>query len=109
MEINVDQYTYRVTWSDEDREYVGTCLEFPSLSWLDDSPEKAISGIRAVVTECIQDMNASGEKIPEPISTKQYSGKFMVRVPPHLHRQLTIQAAETGISLNRLITSKLSS
>ncbi len=109
MEINVDQYTYRVTWSDEDREYVGTCLEFPSLSWLDDSPEKALSGIRSVVTECIQDMNVSGEKIPEPISTKQYSGKFMVRVPPHLHRQLTIQAAETGISLNRLITSKLSS
>jgi len=29
-----DKYTYRVTWSEEDAEYVGLCAEFPSLSWL---------------------------------------------------------------------------
>lgn len=29
-----DRYTYRVTWSDEDKEYLGLCAEFPSLSWL---------------------------------------------------------------------------
>jgi hypothetical protein len=27
-----DRYTYRVTWSDEDKEYIGLCAEFPSLS-----------------------------------------------------------------------------
>lgn len=26
-----DHYTYRVTWSEEDGEYVGLCVEFPSL------------------------------------------------------------------------------
>ena len=35
------------------------------------------------------------------------SGKFMVRVPPDTHRLLSIQAAESGVSLNRLISSKL--
>jgi hypothetical protein len=25
-----DRYTYRVTWSEEDEEYVGLCAEFPS-------------------------------------------------------------------------------
>ena len=30
-----DRYTYRITWSEEDQEYVGLCVEFPSLSWLD--------------------------------------------------------------------------
>jgi hypothetical protein len=28
---------YRVSWSKEDNEYVATCVEFPSLSWLDQS------------------------------------------------------------------------
>ena len=34
-----DKYTYRVTWSEEDQEYVGLCLEFPSLSWLAETQE----------------------------------------------------------------------
>ena len=36
------------------------------------------------------------------------SGKFMVRIPPDVHRNLAIQAAESGISLNRLASAKLS-
>jgi len=29
-----DKYTYRITWSEEDGEYVALCAEFPSVSWL---------------------------------------------------------------------------
>ncbi|MGK2927239.1 MAG: toxin-antitoxin system HicB family antitoxin [Lysobacterales bacterium] len=43
-----------------------------------------------------------------PISARSYSGKFMVRVPPEVHRLLAIQAAESGVSLNRLVSSKMS-
>ncbi len=103
----VDRYTYRVTWSEEDQEYVGLCAEFASLSWLEKTPEKAIAGIRKLVKECVRDMEASGEAVPEPIATKNFSGKFMVRVPPQTHRSLAIQAAEAGVSLNRLIASRL--
>ena len=103
----VDRYTYRVTWSEEDQEYLGLCAEFPSLSWLEETPEKALAGIRELVKESIDDMRANGEASPEPISTKNYSGKFMVRVPPETHRSLAIQAAEAGVSLNRLIASRL--
>ncbi|NMD47819.1 MAG: toxin-antitoxin system HicB family antitoxin, partial [Propionibacterium sp.] len=35
------------------------------------------------------------------------SGKFMVRLPPELHRQLAIEAAEQHVSLNRLISGRL--
>ncbi len=104
----IDPYTYRVSWSEEDHEFVGTCAEFPSLSWLDSSPERALAGIRKVVAGCIRDMKKSGEALPEPISARTFSGKFMVRVPPQLHRQLATQAAESGVSLNRLIAHKLS-
>ena len=108
MALKNDHYTYRVTWSAEDDEYVGICVEFPSLSWLSKAPEAALKGIRKVVAEVIKDMQESGEEIPQPLSTKNYSGKFMVRVPPEVHRNLAIQAAESGVSINRLVSSRLS-
>jgi len=107
MKKDLDRYTYRLTWSEEDEEYVGLCAEFPSLSWLDATPEKALAGIRKLVKEVLKDITKSGEIIPEPISLKNYSGKFMVRVPPETHRMLAVQAAESGVSLNRLVSSKL--
>ena len=108
MTLRNDRYTYRITWSEEDREYVGLCAEFPSLSFLYGNPEEALKGIRKLVHDVLKDMQKEGEHIPEPIACKHYSGKFMVRVPPQTHRKLAIQAAESGISLNRLASSKLS-
>jgi len=103
-----DYYTYRVTWSVEDDEYVGLCSEFPSLSWLATDQNSALSGIRQVVSDVVVDMESNGEEIPEPIATKKYSGRFMVRIPPDLHKELALQALESGISLNRLASDKLS-
>ena len=105
---NNDKYTYRVTWSEDDNEYVGLCAEFPSLSWLGNTPEKALKGIRRLVAEVVLDMSGNNEAVPEPIAGKNYSGKFMVRIPPEVHRKLAIQAAESGVSLNRIASSKLS-
>ncbi len=108
MAKKVDRYTYRVTWSEEDQEYVGLCVEFPSMSWLEKSQEKALQGIRKLVKETVADLNKNKEPVPAPISSRPYSGKFMVRVPPEVHRMLAIKAAESGVSLNRLVSSKLS-
>ena len=107
MAKEVDRFTYRVTWSDEDQEYVGLCTEFPSLSWLEASPEKSLQGIRKLVREVVADLKRSKDPVPEPISTRPFSGKFMVRIPPEVHRMLAIQAAESGVSINRLVSSKL--
>jgi predicted HicB family RNase H-like nuclease len=106
--IKYSHYIYRITWSEDDNEFVGLCAEFPSLSYLASSPQKALSGIIKVVEEVIKDMIDNNETIPEPLNSRHYSGKFMVRVPPEIHRQLTIEAAEENISLNRLVSSKLS-
>jgi predicted HicB family RNase H-like nuclease len=102
-----DRYTYRVTWSHEDEEYIGLCVEFPSLSWLDKNYEAALQGIRNVVAEVVADMQSNNEPIPQPLATKRYSGIFTVRIPPDVHRSLTIQAAEAKISINRHVSSKL--
>jgi predicted HicB family RNase H-like nuclease len=105
--VKNDRYTYRVTWSNEDGEYVGLCAEFPSLSWLTGTQGKALQGIRKVVAEAVADMKLNKEPIPEPIAIKHYSGIFSVRVTPDVHRLLAIQAAEAKVSINRFVCGKL--
>ena len=107
--VENDRYTYRVTWSEEDGQCVGLCAEFPSLSWLAPTPEKALRGIRKVVADVVADMQSNGEAVPDPLSSRRYSGKFMVRIPPEVHHRLALEAAEEHISLNRLVSAKLSS
>lgn len=102
-----DPYTYRVGWSADDGEFVGTCVEFPSLSWLDADEDETFRGIRKLVRETVADMTAAGEPVPEPISLRRYSGKFQVRTTPEIHRRLVIEATEAQVSLNRLVNSKL--
>jgi predicted HicB family RNase H-like nuclease len=107
--MKTDHYTYRVTWSAEDGEHAGLCVEFPSLSWLAPTPEEALAGIRKMVRDVVRDMKTSGEPIPTPLAEKHYSGAFRVRIPPQVHRSLALQAAEQGVSLNRLASAQLSS
>lgn len=79
----------------------------PSLSYLAGTPGEALNGLLETVADVVADMQENGEAVPEPIATKSYSGKFQVRIPPEQHRNLAILAAEQGVSLNRLIASKL--
>ena len=64
--------------------------------------------LRQLVADVVADLETSGELVPEPIALRQYSGKFIVRVPPEIHRQLALEAAESGVSLNRIVSAKLS-
>lgn len=63
------RYTYSLFWSQEDGEYVGLCVEYPSLSWLASKPEAALNGIRSVVAEAVADLQANNEQVPVPLST----------------------------------------
>lgn len=99
-----EQYSYRVTWSEEDQEHVGLVDEFPSLSWLAESQIEALDGIRDAVSEALADL---GEKAPVPLSQREYSGKFVVRTSPRVHRKLADRAARTGKSLNAVANELL--
>ncbi|MDI5938794.1 MULTISPECIES: type II toxin-antitoxin system HicB family antitoxin [Micromonospora] len=105
--LDITHYTYRVTWSAEDREFVATCAEFPSLSWLASSQVGALQGLQDLLREVIADLAEQGEQVPQPIADRSYSGKFNLRVGESLHRELAIQAAEDGMSLNQYVIRKL--
>ena len=94
--IDTARYSFRVTWSAEDDEFVATCVEFPSLSWLDGTPELALSGLRNLVSEVVADLLASGEAV-------------QLRLGEDLHRRLAMEAAEQSTSLNQYVVRKLAS
>lgn len=106
-QIDPAHYTYRVTWSSEDGEYVASCLELPSLSWLAATPQEALSGLEQVAAETVAEMSEVGEQVPVPLADQSFSGRFNVRIPAGLHRKLATEAAEEGISLNRLVSDRL--
>jgi predicted RNase H-like HicB family nuclease len=83
----------------EDGEHVATVAEFPSLSWLAPTPVEALAGLANVVGDVLADLAVSGEPIPEPLSERTYSGRFVVRVPAEVHRRLVREAAQQHVSL----------
>ncbi|MDO5030287.1 MAG: type II toxin-antitoxin system HicB family antitoxin [Corynebacterium sp.] len=109
MTYTAEKFTYQVFWSEPDQEFVATVLEFPSLSWVADSSSEAEHKLRDLVTEVLADMEASNEKIPEPLGHRFYSGRFNVRISSSLHRKLTMAAAREGISLNAYVAQALAS
>lgn len=107
--MNPEKYTYQISWSEEDSEYVATVLEFPSLSWLDPERTQAEQGLLNLVAAILADRAESGEKIPTPLGERFYSGKFNVRTSHSPHRRLVMEAESEGVSLNTWINQKLAS
>jgi len=48
-----------------------------------------------------------GEAIPEPLGSRSFSGKFVVRVPRTMHRDLAKRAEVEGVSLNQVVVAAL--
>ena len=107
MELS-DRYSYRVFWFEEDGEHVAVCAELPGLSWLDKRAERALSGVLRAAREAVELLREKGEPVPEPLLDRRYSGTFKVRIPPEVHRRLVLEAEEQKVSLNRLVSAKLS-
>jgi len=72
--------------------------------------EEALDGLKAIKEERLAEYLEEGLVIPEPEPDDgEYSGKFLVRIPKTLHRELSQRAKQNDVSLNQLITFLLSS
>lgn len=102
-------YLFSVGWSEEDQAFIARVAEFPSLAAHGETPEEALKEAQFVVAEVLKDLAESQEDIPIPLGKRSFSGRLNVRMPAYLHRQLVIEAAQQGVSLNHVITLKLAS
>ncbi|MDP4099142.1 type II toxin-antitoxin system HicB family antitoxin [Paenibacillus sp. P96] len=73
-----------------------------------DTIEEAYESIREAMEGYLSVKLEFGDPIPEPAGSEEYSGKFNLRVPKTLHRQLVERAAAENVSLNQYCLYKLS-
>jgi len=95
-------YVKIVEWSDEDRCFVGRCPELFGGGCHGDDEVKVYAELTALVEEAIEDRLAGGDPLPIPLATKKFSGKFIFRPGPELHKALCIRAFREGKSLNEV-------
>jgi predicted RNase H-like HicB family nuclease len=103
----VEQYLYSVGWSQEDEAFVARAAEFPSLAAHGDTLENALREIKTVVEFVLQDLEETGEFVPEPFGKRSFSGRLVLRMPEYLHRKLALESMQQGVSLNQLLNLKL--
>lgn len=98
-----------VEWSDEDKCYVGSALPLIGPCCHGDDEAKVYQELCAIVEEWERgggDLNPRGNTLKNP-ADKKFSGRFMLRIDPKLHKALAIKAARQGRSLNAYVAERL--
>jgi predicted HicB family RNase H-like nuclease len=99
------KYAYHVSWSKEDDCFVAYCAEMPGVAAHGDDAASALKNVLEAAFCAVDVLKEDGQEPPLPLAG--YSGKFIVRVPPQLHRALDIEARSQRVSMNKLIAAKL--
>jgi predicted HicB family RNase H-like nuclease len=92
---------------DEDGDFLAHFIELPNISAFADSPEAALYELKLAWEGVKESYRKHNEPIPVAPSKREYSGQFNVRIDKRIHRELAIEAAQAGISLNALVSQKL--
>lgn len=99
---------YPVTMhSDPDGGYVAEIEELPGCMTQAETLDDALKAVEDARQLWIKTAYEEGQDIPLPRDIEEYSGKFMVRIPRSLHRNLIRAAKREGVSLNQYVTSLL--
>lgn len=88
--------------------YLARVIELPGLMMTGDTPAEAMANLESVKREWMETYLKLGNKMPEPLQSRHYSGKVVLRMPPSLHETLVTVAEIEGVSLNQYMVSTLS-
>jgi predicted HicB family RNase H-like nuclease len=104
-------YTFTVKrWEDEPEPYFESrVLELDGCQSHGSTEADALKNLKEAMHGWIETKLANGFEVPEPNAPNEYSGKFLLRLPKSLHRNLAISAEKEGVSLNQYALYKLSS
>ena len=94
------RYVKIVEWSNEDQCFVGQCPGVIGPCCHGDDEVEVYRELCQIVEEWIEIHETDGRELPESLGGKKFSGKFVLRVEPALHRRLAAKAIAAGESLN---------
>lgn len=101
------RYIKHVEWSEEDSCFVGTCPELFGGGCHGQDELAVYRQLTSMVEEAVEDLLKEGKKPPKPLAAETYSGKFILRTGPELHKALSIRAFKEGKSLNQVCLEAL--
>ena len=93
-------YTKIVDWSEEDGCFVGSAPPLIGECCHGKDEAKVYAELCQIVEEWIEILETDGHPLPHPLGKKEFSGKFVLRLEPALHRRLAAKAIAAGESLN---------
>lgn len=99
-------YTRELVRND-DGTWFARVVEFAGCMTEGDTPQEALANLDDAMASWIHAHLTDGHAIPPPLSSDRYSGKFLMRVPKTLHRELARRADLEGVSLNQFVLSAL--
>lgn len=101
---------YRVALQyDPDGYWIAEHPELPGCKADGETAQEALSSLDISRELWIESRQATGLEIPEPQEAPQYSGRFVLRIPKSLHRELANEAEAEGVSLNSFVSNVLAS
>ena len=100
---------YRISLQyDPDGYWIAEHPELPGCIADGETAQEALSSLDISRELWIESRLATGLEVPEPQEAPQYSGKFVLRIPKSLHRELANEAEAEGVSLNSFVSNVLS-
>lgn len=87
--------------------FSATVLEFDGCMGTGETYEEAYTDVLEAMESWIETKLENGFSVPLPMNAEKYSGKFIIRIPKTLHQELSIKAAQEGVSLNQYALYKL--
>jgi predicted RNase H-like HicB family nuclease len=100
----IDKYNIKIEWSNEDEVYIASVEELPHCMTHGKTREEALAMAKEAIAGHLEALKDEGADIPEPVSLHSYSGDFLVRAYPELHKRLAIYSRRIGnISMNEAI------
>jgi len=103
----VDRYPVEIWWSDDDEAFIAEVCDLPGCLADGSTEVEAINAAHEVARMWLETATAERRAIPEPLTAENASGKFNVRLPSSLHRELQKRARREGVSLNQLVVMLL--
>jgi predicted RNase H-like HicB family nuclease len=102
------KYRILVHYSREDAGYIAVVPELRGCSAWGETEVEALQSVEQAAAAWLESAKANDIEIPAPVDEQRVSGKYALRLPPDLYKELLFEAKTQGTSLNRLMVYKLS-
>ncbi len=100
IQIEAARYPKYVEWSDEDQCFTGRCPMLFGGGVHGSDEAKVYAELCKAAEEWVGLLHKDKGPLPDTNLEKKYSGKFVLRLKPALHRRLAAKAVVAGESLN---------